>query len=130
MRTMEVPRVDPAAGNAPDDNRQVDWEAFYRNYRKPGYIPGYPTPGSGGSSYVPSNPLPETPIDPGTAVVVANPEKNGASISFVAGGRRFTLAPGYQQVVRQAHPDGRRRHRLAGAGRCHQHRNHRRRIGP
>lgn len=70
---------------------------------QPGWIPGYPTPGSSssGSSYVPSNPLPEAPTAPGTAVVVANPMKNDASISFVADGRRFTLAPGYQQVVRR-----------------------------
>lgn len=66
----------------------------------PGYVPGYPNPGSG-SGYVPSNPLPEMPTDPDTAVVVTNPEKNGAPISFLAGGRSFTLAPGYQQVVKQ-----------------------------
>ena len=65
----------------------------------PGYIPGYPTPTPG---YVPSNPLPETPMDPALAIIVTNPEKNGAAISFVAGGQTFTVAPGFQQVVRQA----------------------------
>jgi len=34
---MEAPRVDPDPAN-PD---RVDWEAFYRNYRKPGYLPGF-----------------------------------------------------------------------------------------
>jgi hypothetical protein len=52
-----------------------------------------------GSSYVPSNPLPQVPTTSGIGVVVSNPESNGASISFIARGRRYTLAPGYQQVV-------------------------------
>ncbi len=35
---MEAPRIDPAA--APNPPR-VDWEAFYRSYRKPGYLTGF-----------------------------------------------------------------------------------------
>ncbi len=34
---MEVPR----AASEPEDPARVDWEAFYRNYRKPGYVPGF-----------------------------------------------------------------------------------------
>ncbi|MCK5944834.1 MAG: serine/threonine protein kinase [Planctomycetes bacterium] len=34
---MEAPRIDP---ESPSPVR-VDWEAFYRNYRKPGYLPGF-----------------------------------------------------------------------------------------
>ncbi len=34
---MEAPRIDPAAATP----TRVDWEAFYRGYRKPGYLPGF-----------------------------------------------------------------------------------------
>lgn len=34
---MEAQRIDP---ESPDPNR-VDWEAFYRSYRKPGYLSGF-----------------------------------------------------------------------------------------
>ena len=34
---MEAPRIDSAAS----DQVRVDWESFYRNYRKPGYLPGF-----------------------------------------------------------------------------------------
>ncbi|MCB9877092.1 MAG: serine/threonine protein kinase [Planctomycetes bacterium] len=34
---MEAPRIDP---ETPGPAR-VDWEAFYRSYRKPGYVPGF-----------------------------------------------------------------------------------------
>ena len=34
---MEAPRTDPA----PQAATRVDWEAFYRSYRKPGYVPGF-----------------------------------------------------------------------------------------
>jgi eukaryotic-like serine/threonine-protein kinase len=34
---MEAPRIDP---DSPTPMR-VDWEAFYRSYRKPGYLPGF-----------------------------------------------------------------------------------------
>jgi serine/threonine protein kinase len=34
---MEAPRTDPAAATPP----RVDWEAFYRGYRKPGYLAGF-----------------------------------------------------------------------------------------
>jgi serine/threonine-protein kinase len=34
---MEVPRIEPQPLSAP----RVDWEAFYRGYRKPGYLPGF-----------------------------------------------------------------------------------------
>jgi tRNA A-37 threonylcarbamoyl transferase component Bud32 len=34
---MEAPRIDPGSPTSP----RVDWESFYRNYRKPGYLPGF-----------------------------------------------------------------------------------------
>ena len=34
---MEAPRIDPD----PATPLRVDWEAFYANYRKPGYVPGF-----------------------------------------------------------------------------------------
>jgi serine/threonine protein kinase len=34
---MEAPRIAPESAVPP----RVDWEAFYRNYRKPGYLPGF-----------------------------------------------------------------------------------------
>ena len=34
---MEAPRIEPQPLSAP----RVDWEAFYRGYRKPGYLPGF-----------------------------------------------------------------------------------------
>jgi serine/threonine protein kinase len=34
---MEAPRITEAAALPP----RVDWEAFYRGYRKPGYLPGF-----------------------------------------------------------------------------------------
>lgn len=34
---MEAKRIDNDSEEAP----RVDWEAFYRNYRKPGYLPGF-----------------------------------------------------------------------------------------
>jgi tRNA A-37 threonylcarbamoyl transferase component Bud32 len=34
---MEAQRTEPAAATPP----RVDWEAFYRNYRKPGYLAGF-----------------------------------------------------------------------------------------
>ena len=35
---MEAHRTDPAAAATPE---RVDWEAFYRSYRKPGYLAGF-----------------------------------------------------------------------------------------
>ncbi len=35
---MEAPRLDPTAATPAV---RVDWESFYRNYRKPGYVPGF-----------------------------------------------------------------------------------------
>ena len=37
MPTMEAQRRQPDPVPAP----RVDWEAFYRSYRKPGYLPGF-----------------------------------------------------------------------------------------
>jgi tRNA A-37 threonylcarbamoyl transferase component Bud32 len=34
---MEAPRIDPDSSTP----MRVDWEAFYRSYRKPGYVPGF-----------------------------------------------------------------------------------------
>ncbi|MEO6596448.1 MAG: serine/threonine-protein kinase [Planctomycetota bacterium] len=34
---MEAPRIDPAQPTPP----RVDWESFYLNYRKPGFLPGF-----------------------------------------------------------------------------------------
>ncbi len=34
---MEAPRSEPVSATPP----RVDWEAFYRSYRKPGYLPGF-----------------------------------------------------------------------------------------
>ena len=34
---MEVPSID----SEPADPSGVDWEAFYRHYRKPGYLAGF-----------------------------------------------------------------------------------------
>jgi serine/threonine-protein kinase len=34
---MEAPRLEPSAAPPP----RVDWESFYRSYRKPGYVPGF-----------------------------------------------------------------------------------------
>jgi eukaryotic-like serine/threonine-protein kinase len=36
---MQAPRQDPLAN--PEPNPRIDWESFYRNYRKPGYVAGY-----------------------------------------------------------------------------------------
>jgi len=38
MARMEAPRIVPDSAPAP---ARVDWEAFYLNYRKPGYLPGF-----------------------------------------------------------------------------------------
>ena len=35
---MEAPRSDPVPLPQP---ARVDWESFYLNYRKPGYLPGF-----------------------------------------------------------------------------------------
>jgi serine/threonine protein kinase len=35
---MEAHRTEPVAASA---GERVDWEAFYRSYRKPGYLPGF-----------------------------------------------------------------------------------------
>lgn len=37
MPAMEAPRIDRDGADA----LRVDWEAFYANYRKPGYVPGF-----------------------------------------------------------------------------------------
>src|SRR5688572_14953706 len=36
---MTLPRPEPAL--QPETGSRIDWEAFYRSYRKPGYVPGY-----------------------------------------------------------------------------------------
>ena len=39
MIPMQAPRIDSEP--SPPSPARVDWEAFYRNYRKPGYVPGF-----------------------------------------------------------------------------------------
>ena len=36
-----MPASSPLAQPAPEPSPRIDWEAFYRNYRKPGYVPGF-----------------------------------------------------------------------------------------
>ncbi|MBL9076944.1 MAG: hypothetical protein JNL08_05540, partial [Planctomycetes bacterium] len=36
---MTEPQPEPHPESAPP--RSADWEAFYRDYRKPGYVPGF-----------------------------------------------------------------------------------------
>ena len=35
---MEAPKTSAGAGEA---RPRIDWESVYRNYRKPGYVPGF-----------------------------------------------------------------------------------------